>query len=166
MQHVGTESDDWGRIMSAKVRTCLWFERGGMEAARLYTSLLPESHLETPDDGGKTPLVVQFTLAGAPFMILNGGPHYKLSPAASIMVSTRDQAETDLLWDALLADGGQESRCGWLVDRFGVSWQIVPQALQRFLSDPDREAAGRAQQAMLQMNKIVIADLEKAFRSN
>jgi predicted 3-demethylubiquinone-9 3-methyltransferase (glyoxalase superfamily) len=97
-------------------------------------------------------------------MFLNGGPQYKLSPAASIVVRTADQAETDTLWNALLADGGEESRCAWLTDRFGVSWQVVPDALSRLLGAKDREAAGRAMQAMMQMGKIDIAALESAFR--
>ena len=86
------------------------------------------------------------------------------SPLASIVVSTRDQQETDRLWDALIADGGSESQCGWLKDRFGVSWQIVPEALPRLLSDPDRAASQRTMQAMLGMGKIVIAELETAHR--
>lgn len=145
------------------VRTCLWFSRGGLEAAKRYVSLLPNSALETPDSGEGEPLMVFFRLNGAPFSILNGGPHYTLSPAASIVVSTPDQAETDRLWEAL-CEGGAPSRCGWLVDRWGVSWQIVPEALGRLLGADDRAAAGRAMQAMLQMNKLEVAVLEAAFR--
>ncbi len=150
-----------------KVRTCLWFDGRGHEAAAFYVSLLPDSRIETvqkptPD---APPLVVEFTLAGAPYMALNGGPHYTLTPAASIAVRTQDQAETDRLWSALTADGGVESRCGWLVDRFGVSWQIVPEALIRFLNDDDREAAARVQAAMMGMRKLEVAALEAAFRS-
>ena len=149
-----------------KVRTCLWFEANGEEAARFYVSLLPDSHLETPSGsrGEGPPLVVKFTLAGAPYMILNGGPHYKLSPAASIAVSTGDQEETDRLWDALIADGGEEGRCAWLIDRFGVSWQIVPEALPRLMGAGDEAAAGRVREAMMAMKKIDIAGLEAAFR--
>lgn len=148
-----------------KVRTCLWFDHGGEEAAHHYVRLLPDSHVDdiTHGSDGK-PLVVNFTLAGVPYQILNGGPHFKLSEAVSISVSTRDQAETDRLWDALIADGGAESQCGWLKDRFGLSWQIVPEAMIRFLNDPDRAAADRAMQAMLTMRKLDIAALEKAFR--
>ena len=115
----------------AKVRTCLWFEKRGLEAAKFYVSLLPWSAIDAvyahgnPDD----PMVVEFTLHGAPMMILTGGPHYTLSPAASISVLTKDQNETDQLWSALIADGGEESRCGWLRDRWGVSWQIIPEAV-------------------------------------
>jgi predicted 3-demethylubiquinone-9 3-methyltransferase (glyoxalase superfamily) len=150
-------------LLTQKVRTCWWFNGKGLEAARFYASLLPDSHVEgdvAPGDG--EPLVVEFTLAGAPMMILNGGPHFVLSPAASISVLTKDQAETDRLWSALLAGGGKESMCGWLVDRFGVSWQIVPEALPRLLGQPDRQAAQRAQAAMMTMRKIDIAALEAA----
>lgn len=149
-----------------KIRTCLWFEKAGLEAAKLYVSLLPDSFIEGDfsfEPQGE-PLTVNFTLAGAPYMILNGGPHYKLTPAASISVTTEDQDETDRLWNALLAGGGQESMCGWLVDRFGVSWQIVPRALMRALSAKDREAANRARDAMMTMRKIDIAALEAAFK--
>jgi predicted 3-demethylubiquinone-9 3-methyltransferase (glyoxalase superfamily) len=151
-------------FLQKKVRTCLWFNGNGLEAARYYVSLLPESFLESEvSPAGGEPLVIEFTLAGAPMMILNGGPHYKLSPAMSISVLTESQAETDRLWSALLAGGGAESRCGWLTDRFGVSWQIVPRRMPELLSTADREAAGRVQAAMLHMVKIDIAALEAAF---
>ena len=146
-----------------KVRTCLWFEKNGLEAARFYVSLLPDSGLEKDYAAGAEPITVEFRLAGAPYQILNGGPHYKLSPAASISVTTEDQAETDRLWSALVADGGAESMCGWLADRFGVSWQIVPRQLIRMRTDSDRQAAARAQEAMMRMKKIDIAAIEAAF---
>ena len=151
---------------AAKVRTCLWFDGSGEEAAEFYVSLLPESAIENASrpEPGKPALVVELSLTGTPYMFLNGGPQYRLSPAASIAVRTDSQAETDRLWSALLANGGEESRCGWLTDRFGVSWQIVPDVLPRMLDADDREAAGRAMQAMLKMNKIHIAELEAAFR--
>jgi predicted 3-demethylubiquinone-9 3-methyltransferase (glyoxalase superfamily) len=142
-----------------KVRTCLWFDGNGEEAAKFYVSIVPGSAIEVVSGP-----VVELSLAGTPYMFLNGGPRYRLSPSASIVVRTADQPETDRLWNALLSDGGQESRCAWLTDRFGVSWQIVPDALPRLLSADDREAAGRAMQAMLQMAKIDIAALEAAFR--
>ena len=149
-----------------KVRTCLWFDGNEEEAAELYVSLLPGSAIETVSrpEPDKPALIIELSLAGAPYMFLNGGPRYQLSPAASIAVRTSDQTETDRLWDALLADGGEEIQCAWLTDRFGVSWQIVPDALPRMLGADDREAAGRAMQAMLQMRKIDIAALETAFR--
>jgi len=150
---------------NAKVRTCLWFDGQGEEAARFYVSLLPDSYLENivrPDPAGPA-LVVEFTLGGTPYMVLNGGPQYPHTEAASISVLTRDQAETDRLWGALTDGGGTEGRCAWLKDRFGVSWQIVPEALPRMLAADDRGAAGRAMQAMMAMNKIDIAGLEAAF---
>lgn len=146
-----------------KVRTCLWFDGKAGEAASFYVSLLPDSRVETPRSADGDPLVVKFTLAGAPFMLLKGGPHYQQSPAASISVSTEDQAETDRLWSALTADGGEPSRCGWLKDRFGVSWQIVPRILPDLLGAEDRAAAERAQQAMLSMTKLEIDGLRAAF---
>ncbi|MFN3959640.1 MAG: VOC family protein [Parvularculaceae bacterium] len=132
-----------------KARACLWFEKSGLEAAQFYVSLLPGSFIEATFQNGAPhePMVVEFTLAGAPLMILNGGPHYNLTPAASISVLTKTQEETDRLWSALLSGGGRESRCGWLEDRFGVSWQIVPEALPRLMNSGDPAAgAGGAPQ--------------------
>ena len=108
--------------------------------------------------------MVNFVLAGTPYQILNGGPHYKLSQAASISVLTKDQTETDRLWEALTANGGEESMCGWLTDRWGVSWQIVPEPLIAMQTADDQVAAERARQAMYQMKKIDIAALEAAFK--
>jgi len=152
---------------NAKVRTCLWFDNNGEEAARFYVSLLPDSFIENvvQPDPDRPPLVVEFTIAGAPMMVLNGGPRFTLSEAASISVLTEDQAETDTLWDELTANGGAECMCGWLKDRFGVSWQIVPQALPRMLASGDTAAAGRTSAAMMQMKKIDIAALQAAFGS-
>ncbi len=148
-----------------KCRTCLWFDSGGEAAAETYVALLPDSRIDTvfrtePDGPA---LVVEFTLAGVPYQIINGGPVYKLSPAVSISVTTEDQAETDRLWDALTADGGSESQCGWLVDRFGVSWQIVPRELLRLLGHANRQAAARARAAMMGMRRIDIEALKAAF---
>lgn len=145
--------------MEQRVRTCLWYDGRGRQAAEFYVSLLPGSRIESVDG-----IVTTFSLAGVPYMALDGGPHFTLSPAASISVSTTDQQETDRLWNALLADGGQESMCGWLVDRFGLSWQIVPEVLPRLLRSDDRAAARRVQEAMLNMRKLEIADLEAAHR--
>lgn len=147
------------------VLTCLWFAEGGEEAARSYTRLLPNSAVDDvfrPEPDGPA-LVVTFHLQGVPYQILNGGPHFRLSPAASIVVHTADQAETDRLWDALTADGGAGGRCGWLVDRWGVSWQIVPAPFVRMLGGPDRAAAGRAREAMMQMSRLDLARLQAAF---
>lgn len=148
-----------------KIATCLWYDGTAEEAATLYTSLIPGSQITDrfrPEPDGP-PLIVEFTLAGVPYQALNGGPQFAHSEAASIVVLTDDQAETDHLWEALIADGGSESRCGWLKDRFGVSWQIVPRGLIELLSAPDRAAAERAMGAMLQMRKLDIAALEAAF---
>ncbi len=157
----------------SKVRTCLWFNGQAEEAATFYVSLLPGSHIETmsrpiPD---QPVLVVEFTLAGAPYMILNGGaiegsPKMSHSAAASISVLTENQAETDRLWAALTREGGEAGRCGWLKDRYGVSWQIVPAVLPRLLNSEDRTAAARTHQAMMAMGKIEIAALEAAFAGN
>ncbi len=152
-------------FLQHKVRTCLWFDGDGHEAARFYVSLLPDSRIDGEVTYGATPpLVVEFTLAGAPFMVLNGGPMFKHTPAASISVLTKNQDETDRLWSALTAGGGQESMCGWLIDRFGVSWQIVPEILPRLLNADDKNAAARVQSAMMQMKKIDIAALEAAAK--
>ena len=149
----------------ARVRTCLWFDGDGHEAARFYVGLIPGSSIESERRTGPAgpPLLVDFHLAGAPYTALNGGPEFRHSPAASIAVLTPDQAETDRLWDALVANGGEESRCGWLVDRYGVSWQILPEPALRLLHHEDAEAAGRAFEAMLTMKKLDIAALETAF---
>lgn len=149
----------------SKVRTCLWFDKGGLEAATFYVSLLPNSEIDATYAHGNAadPMIVEFTLHGAPMMILTAGPHYQLTPAASISVLTKDQAETDRLWTSLLEGGGLESMCGWLIDRFGVSWQIVPEAFPRLLNDTDSAAAGRAREAMMKMKKLDVAELEAAF---
>lgn len=151
--------------LEKKVRPCFWFQAGGLKAAEFYVSLLPDSRIDAVFEHGvpQDPMVVEFTLAGAPMMILTGGPMYKLTPAASISVLTKDQAETDRLWAALLEGGGQESMCGWLEDKYGVAWQIVPEILPRLIGDDDRDAGRRAQQAMLQMRKIDIAKIKAAF---
>ncbi len=150
---------------TSKIRTCLWFDGNGEEAAEFYVSLLPDSVIGdvVRPEPGKPAMVIELSLAGTPYMFLNGGPHFKLSPAASIVVRTEDQSETDKLWNALLAEGGEESQCGWLTDRFGVSWQVVPDALPRLLGADDSAAANRAMEAMMQMKKINIAALEAAF---
>lgn len=149
-----------------KVRTCLWFEKGGAEAAAFYVSLLPDSRVETEHAlGQEESVLVDFTLAGAPYQILNGGPHFKLSEAASISVLADDQGEIDRLWDALTADGGEESQCGWLKDRWGVSWQIYPQALIDMQGADDQEAAERVRQAMYKMKKLDLAALQAAFET-
>lgn len=148
------------------IRTCLWYEAAGHEAAAFYVSLIENSKIES--EAGRTasgdPLMVNFTLDGVPYQALTGGPMYKLSPACSISVMTEDQAQTDRLWAALIADGGAESRCAWCVDRFGMSWQVVPRALPGLIGGPDPDGARRATEAMMGMSKIDIAALEAAYR--
>ncbi len=149
---------------SAKVRTCLFFAERGEEAAAFYVSLLPDSRIESvfrPDPDGPV-LVAEFTLAGSPYMILNGNPDVQPSHLSSISILTEDQQETDRLWQSLLADGGEEGHCGWIRDRFGIHWQIVPKALPRLMRGDDPERAGRVTAALMQMKKIDIAGLEAA----
>lgn len=148
-----------------KLRTCLWFQTGGHEAAEVYVDLLPDSRIDAvmPGDNPDDPLLVELTLGGAPFQFLTAGEHYKLTPAASISVTTEDQAETDRLWAALLDGGGAEMACGWLTDRFGVSWQIIPRLVAEAIGGSDRERARRAHTAILQMVKIDIATVEAAL---
>jgi predicted 3-demethylubiquinone-9 3-methyltransferase (glyoxalase superfamily) len=158
----------------SKISPCLWFDGEAEEAAKFHVSLLPGSRIETiqknPVDGpaGKagTVLVVQFTLAGQSFMALNGGRRFEYTHAVSFKIDCEDQAEVDRLWDALLADGGQAEQCGWLKDRFGVSWQIVPSALPKYLGGADRAGAQRAMQAMLKMVKLDIEGLRRAYEGN
>lgn len=153
--------------MPAKVRTCIWMDNQGEAAAEFYVSLLPDLLIDSVGrypEGSEhgTPgaaMVVEFTLAGTPYQIINGGPMFPLSEAVSISVKTRDQAETDRLWAALTADGGSESMCGWLKDRFGLSWQVVPEPAVALMSGP---AAAKVWPALMQMRKIDIAALEKA----
>lgn len=150
--------------------TCLWFDGRGVEAAEFYVSLVPDSELlyvgrapeVVPGPTGE-PMFVRFRLGRQEFAILNGGPPHKLTPAASIMLSCDTQAEIDRLWDALLADGGAEIQCGWLTDRFGVSWQIVPSALDRWFSTGDPERLNRVMSAVMAMGKIDLATLERAW---
>ena len=146
----------------------LWFDHNLEEAARFYTSVFPNSQIEGfnryteagPGEPGEV-LAGAFVLDGVRFNAINGGPQFPFSEAVSFVVSCKDQDEVDYYWDRL-TDGGQESQCGWLKDRFGLSWQIVPDRLYELLGDPDPARAMAAAKAMLDMRKIVIADLEKA----
>ncbi|MGJ8559357.1 MAG: VOC family protein [Litorimonas sp.] len=128
--------------LQSKVRTCWWFQGNGLEAARFYCTLLPDSRVESEfsQRDGQEPVVVEFTLAGAPMMILNGGDMFSQTGAASISVLTDDQAETDELWESLTADGGEESMCGWLKDKYGVSWQVTPHRLVELTNSEDHDA--------------------------
>ncbi len=150
-------------FLAARVRTCFWLPGTGAQAAAFWTSLLPGSRIDGIIEKDGNPLVIEFTLAGAPMMILNAAGAPAPCHAASISVLTDDQAQTDRLWSALLADGGTAAACGWLTDRFGVSWQIVPRRLPEMFTARDRAAAARAFSAMQQMVKLDIAALEAAF---
>ena len=154
-----------------KITPCLWFDGQAEEAASFYTSLLPNSRIDkihrSPADNpsmreGEV-VTVDFTVAGQPFIGLNGGPEFKFNEAISFSIDCQDQAEVDRLWDALIEGGGEHSVCGWLKDRFGVSWQVIPKQLNEMLDSPDRDAARRAMEPMLQMTKIDVAKLREAY---
>jgi predicted 3-demethylubiquinone-9 3-methyltransferase (glyoxalase superfamily) len=154
-----------------KITPWLWFDTQGEEAAEFYTSLFPNSKIvEVTRYGSANPrqegtvMTVLFTLDGQRVGALNGGPQYTFNEAVSFMVECADQDEVDRYWDAL-SEGGEEGPCGWLKDRFGLSWQIVPKALPVLLGDPDREKAQRVMAAMLKMRKIEIAGLEAAAQA-
>jgi predicted 3-demethylubiquinone-9 3-methyltransferase (glyoxalase superfamily) len=155
-----------------KLYPCLWFDGDAEEAAALYTTLLPDSRVvnvwrspaDTPSGPAGMVLTVDFTLAGQHFQALNGGPEFTFNEAVSFVIECEDQAEVDRLWDTLTADGGEPGPCGWLKDRFGVSWQIVPKAFNQMVASPDAEAARRAMEAMLKMGKLELPELERAFR--
>jgi predicted 3-demethylubiquinone-9 3-methyltransferase (glyoxalase superfamily) len=147
-----------------KVTPMLWFDGRAEDAARLYVSVFEDAELgavSRQPDGSV--LVVEFTLAGQRFTALNGGPQYAFTPAVSFVVDCTTQEEVDHFWERLGEGGDPEAQqCGWLKDRFGVSWQIVPRQLMEYMSDPDKEKAGRTMQAMLQMKKLDIAELKRA----
>ena len=155
--------------MIQKVTPFLWFDGEAEHAARLYVSLLPDSRIEkvtrspvdTPSGQAGMALTVEFTLAGRQFIGLNGGPQYRFTEAFSLQIVCEDQGEVDRLWSAL-SDGGSEGRCGWLKDRWGMSWQVVPRRLHELLGDGNPDRARRAMQAMLRMSKLSIAELDRA----
>jgi predicted 3-demethylubiquinone-9 3-methyltransferase (glyoxalase superfamily) len=151
-----------------KITPCLWFDTEGEEAAKFYTSVFPNSRIVDVTHYGSagprpegTVMTVSFELDGQRFTALNGGPEFTFTEAISFEVSCETQEEVDAFWSKL-SEGGEEGPCGWLKDRFGVSWQIVPTALPRLLADSDREKAQRVMQAMLSMKKIEIEPLERA----
>ena len=151
-----------------KITPFLWFDDQAEQAAEFYVSVFDNSRITSITHYGQTGpgepgqvMTVEFELDGQPVTALNGGPHFKFTEAVSFSVSCEDQAEVDRYWNALL-NGGEESQCGWLKDRFGFSWQIVPAAMLRLLADPDRAKANRAMAAMLKMKKLDVAVLEAA----
>ena len=152
-----------------KITTYLWFNGNAEEAVEFYTSVFPDSRVTKVarwGEGGPGPegsvLNIAFELAGQSFIALNGGPQFKFTPAISLFVSCESQAEVDELWTKLLDGGGKPNACGWLDDRFGLSWQVVPNRLPELLADPDRDKAQRVMAAMLEMGKIEIAELDRA----
>jgi predicted 3-demethylubiquinone-9 3-methyltransferase (glyoxalase superfamily) len=151
-----------------KTTPCLWFDTQGEDAAKFYTSIFPSSritHIQRYGSAGPGPegqvMVVAFELDGQPYVALNGGPQFTFDEAVSFQIDCDSQEETDYYWDALTA-GGEEGPCGWLKDRFGLSWQVVPRQLLDLLADPDEERGQRAMAAMLQMKRIDIAAVQQA----
>jgi predicted 3-demethylubiquinone-9 3-methyltransferase (glyoxalase superfamily) len=155
--------------MTQKITTFLWFDNKAEAAANFYVSIFKNSKIVSisrysegaPGPAG-TAMTVNFELDGQEFIALNGGPQFKFTEAISLFVNCATQEEVDYFWSELTADGGQESRCGWLKDKFGLSWQIVPTALGELLGNKDRKKAQRAMQAMLKMKKIDIGELKRA----
>jgi predicted 3-demethylubiquinone-9 3-methyltransferase (glyoxalase superfamily) len=155
--------------MTGTISTCLWFDGKAEEAVNFYRSVFRNSRtLDVMRSGEQGPgpkgsvLAVNFELNGHPFVALNGGPQYAFTPAISLFIHCQDQDEVDWYWDRLL-DGGQPNRCGWLADRYGLCWQVVPEVLAAMLQDPDAAKAGRTMRAMLAMTKLNIAELKRAY---
>ncbi|HET6595259.1 MAG TPA: VOC family protein [Anaerolineales bacterium] len=147
-----------------KITPFLWFDTQAEEAMNFYTSIFKNSKVLGVTRGpNERAMSVKFELEGQEFIGLNAGPQFKFNEAISFLVDCKTQEEVDELWEKLTADGGEESMCGWLKDKYGLSWQIIPTALSEMLSDPDPEKAGRVMQAMLKMNKIDIQGLERAY---
>lgn len=147
-----------------KITPFLWFDGQVEEAMNFYTSVFKDSKIVQVVNGpdGKV-MTATFIIEGQEFMALNAGPQFKFNEAVSFFVKCKDQAEVDYYWDKLTANGGQESMCGWLKDKFGLSWQIIPDALGQLLFDKDPQKSQKVMQAMMKMNKIIVADLEAAY---
>lgn len=161
----------------SKITPCLWFDSQAEEAARFYVSLFPNAGIDTIsryssegcDTHGRpagSVMVVAFHLEGQPFTALNGGPLFRFSEAISFQVLCDTQAEIDKLWDALTSDGGVEGQCGWLKDRFGLSWQIVPSSIPQMMTDPDPRKVARVTAAFMGMRKLDMAAIERAHRGD
>ena len=155
--------------ITQRISTCLWFDDQGEEAANFYVTLFPNSRVLSVTRYGKNSMMreglamlTRFSLDGTEFAALNGGKHFALTEAASLVALCEDQREIDRLWDALTANGGRESQCGWLKDRFGLSWQIIPEDIDKMISDPVR--GPRVFEAIMPMKKIDIAKLQQAYQ--
>jgi two-component system sensor histidine kinase QseC len=156
----------------SRITPCLWFDRNAREAVEFYASVFDDSevletsyYLEGAPMPAGTELTIRFRIRGEEFLALNGGPYFKLNEAVSFVVNCETQQEVDEYWDALLAGGGQEQQCGWLKDRFGLSWQIVPVQVEKLITDPDHAKRQRVMDALMAMVKIDVAALEAAARS-
>lgn len=153
--------------------TCLWFDGNARDAANFYVSIFPNSSIadnwiapiDTPGNIQGEEVVVQFEIFGKPFIALNGGPQFPHSEAISFQIPCKDQNEIDKYWDVLTKDGGQESQCGWLKDKFGVSWQVTSPEMMNYLGGSDPEGAQRATQAMLKMKKINLEQMKEAYEN-
>ena len=156
-----------------ELTTCLWFDGNAREAAEFYVSIFPESSIgsnwiaptDTPGNQEGTEVLVDFVIFGRPFIGLNGGSTFRFSEAISFQIPCKDQDEIDKYWELLVKDGGKESQCGWLKDKFGVSWQVTSPAMGQYLGGSDSDGARRATEAMLGMNKIVLAEMKAAYES-
>jgi predicted 3-demethylubiquinone-9 3-methyltransferase (glyoxalase superfamily) len=156
-----------------KLTTCLWFDRQARQAAQFYTSIFPESSMgnnwiapaDTPSNQQGEEVVVDFTIFGQPFIGLNGGPMFSFSEATSFQIPCKDQIEIDRYWDLLTSDGGEGGRCGWLKDKFGVSWQVISPQMEQYIGGSNSAGAQAATQAMMQMNKIDIEAMRLAYES-
>lgn len=145
-----------------KITPFLWFDRQAEEAAKFYTTIFKNSKINSINRSGESVVTVAFEIEGQEFVALNGGPHFSFTPAISLFVSCENQEEVDQLWDKF-CEGGEEEQCGWLKDRFGLSWQIIPKGLVDMLYSKDVEKSRRAMEAMLQMKKIDIARIKQAY---
>ncbi len=152
----------------SKITPYLWFDDQLQDAIDFYASVFPDSKIHSTQHGHQGPdgpiFTAMFELAGQKFIGLNGGPQFKFTEAVSFMIDCADQAEVDYFWNKLTADGGEESMCSWCKDKFGLSWQVVPKQLFQTIGGPDPEGRQRAIDAMLKMRKIIVADLEAAYR--
>ena len=154
-----------------KITPCLWFDGTAEEAAQFYTSVFPNSEItkifrspaDTPSGPEGMVLTVEFTIAGQPFIGLNGGSDFKFNESVSFSIDCADQAEVDRYWDILVQGGGEHSVCGWLKDRYGLSWQVVPKKANEYFEGSDREGAKRAMEAMLKMTKLNVEELREAY---